>query len=193
LGMKGARVQAVVQELRGEKIDIVPFSTDMARYVCSAIAPAEVQRVLIDENKRQIEVIVADDQLSLAIGKKGQNVKLATKLLDWRIEIHSESKVKETKDELRKLSEIEGVDDSLVEYLFKLGFHSADNIANADITDLTNIPGISEEIAAAIQNFAREIKKKGSAQQAGKEQEVKEKETEKKEETDSLNETEEMA
>ena len=95
VGMKGSRVQAVVQELRGEKIDIVPYDGDPARFVCNAIAPAEVSRVLIDAGTHTMELIVPDDKLSLAIGKKGQNVRLASQLTGWRIDIHSESKVRE--------------------------------------------------------------------------------------------------
>src|SRR5256714_9633514 len=95
VGMKGSRVQAVVQELRGEKIDIVPFDPDPARFVCNAIAPAEVSRVLIDASTHTMELIVPDDKLSLAIGKKGQNVRLASQLSGWKIDIHSEAKVRE--------------------------------------------------------------------------------------------------
>ena len=95
VGMKGSRVQAVVQELRGEKIDIVPYDPDPVRFVCNAIAPAEVSRVLIDAATHTMELIVPDDKLSLAIGKKGQNVRLASQLTGWRIDIHSETKVRE--------------------------------------------------------------------------------------------------
>ena len=93
--MKGSRVQAVVQELRGERIDIVPWSPDPARYVCSALAPAQVSKVIIDEGAKSMDVIVPDDQLSLAIGRKGQNVRLAVQLTGWRIDIKSESKMRE--------------------------------------------------------------------------------------------------
>jgi transcription antitermination factor NusA-like protein len=93
--MKGSRVQAVVQELRGEKIDIVTWDNDPARFVCNAIQPAEVSRVIIDAATHTMQLIVNDDKLSLAIGKKGQNVRLASQLTGWRIDIHSESKVRE--------------------------------------------------------------------------------------------------
>src|SRR4030095_1290787 len=95
VGMKGSRVQAVVQELRGEKIDIVPFDRDPARYVIAAIQPAEVSKVILDGEGHGMELIVPDDKLSLAIGKKGQNVRLASQLTGWRIDIHSESKIYE--------------------------------------------------------------------------------------------------
>ena len=89
--MKGSRVQAVVQELRGEKIDIVPYDEDPARFVCNALAPAEVSRVLIDEANHAMEIIVPDDQLSLAIGRRGQNVRLAAQLTGWKLDINSET------------------------------------------------------------------------------------------------------
>lgn len=161
VGMKGSRVQAVVQELRGEKIDIIPYSTDLARYVCSAIAPAAVLRVLIDENNHQIELIVPDDQLSLAIGRRGQNVKLAGKLLGWSIEIHGEGRIEELKSRLREvLAGLEGLDSSTVEYLFKLGYHSPDNLLNTDESELAAIPGISLSMAQGIQQKAWELKQK---------------------------------
>jgi len=165
VGMKGSRVQAVVQELRGEKIDIIPYSIDLARYVCSAIAPAMVQRVLIDENNHQIELIVGDDQLSLAIGRRGQNVKLASKLLGWNIEIHGEGRIQELKARLKvDLVKIEGLDESTVEYLFKLGYHSPDNLLNADETELAAIPGISLSMAQGIQQVSYELKQKMKAE-----------------------------
>ena len=102
VGMKGSRVQAVVQELRGEKIDIVPYDPDPARFVCNAIAPAEVARVIIDAGSHTMELIVPDEKLSLAIGKKGQNVRLASQLTGWRIDIHSESKVREMEARARQ-------------------------------------------------------------------------------------------
>src|SRR5450432_113428 len=99
VGMKGSRVQAVVQELRGEKIDIVPYDPDPARFVCNAIAPAEVSRVLIDAATHTMELIVPDEKLSLAIGKKGQNVRLAAQLTDWKLDIISETKFKQMEEE----------------------------------------------------------------------------------------------
>jgi N utilization substance protein A len=157
--MKGSRVQAVVQELRGEKIDIIPYSVDVPRYVCAAIAPAVVQRVLVDETNHQIELIVADDQLSLAIGRRGQNVKLATKLLGWDIEIHGESRIAELKNRLKaELVKLEGLDESTIEYLFKLGYHAPDNLLNADEAELAAIPGVGATLAQGIQQVAYELK-----------------------------------
>jgi N utilization substance protein A len=165
VGMKGSRVQAVVQELRGEKIDIIPFSIDQARYVCAAIAPASVQRVLIDENNHQIELIVGDDQLSLAIGRRGQNVKLASKLLGWNIEIHGESRITEVKARLKEdLLKLPALDESTIEYLFKLGYHSPENLLNADESEIAAIPGISLDTSQGIQQIAYELKQKLKAE-----------------------------
>jgi len=154
VGMKGSRVQAVVQELRGEKIDIVPYSDDIATLVCNSIAPAEVSRVLIDEKNETIELVVPDDQLSLAIGRRGQNVRLAAQLVGWKIEINSESKVAELKDELRVFLNrvLPEFGRDKIEYMFKLGFHSAENIINADAVELTAIPDVELELAETLQD-----------------------------------------
>jgi N utilization substance protein A len=149
VGMKGSRVQAVVQELRGEKIDIVPYSEDPARFVCNAIAPAEVSRVVIDAETHTMELIVPDDKLSLAIGKKGQNVRLASQLTGWRIDIHAESKVKELEEHARRsMAEIEGSSDELAGTLFKLGWRSAEEVARARIEELGGVPGVGGEQGA---------------------------------------------
>jgi len=143
VGMKGSRVQSVVQELRGEKIDIVPFDEDPARFVCNAIAPAEVSRVLIDAENHTMELIVPDEKLSLAIGKKGQNVRLASQLTGWRIDIHSESKVREMEDQSKRaMSEIEGVSSDLADTMFKLGWRSPEEVAHASAEHLVQIPGM---------------------------------------------------
>ena len=149
VGMKGSRVQSVVQELRGEKIDIVPFNEDPARFVCNAIAPAEVSRVLLDAENHTMELIVPDDKLSLAIGKKGQNVRLASQLTGWRIDIHSETKVKELEEEAkRSLAEIEGVSEELADTMFKLGWRSAVEVSNTQPEELMAIPGLGGADAA---------------------------------------------
>src|SRR5919206_1386297 len=137
VGMKGSRVQAVVQELRGEKIDIVPWDKDPARYIINAIAPAEVSRVLIDADTHTMDLIVPDEKLSLAIGKKGQNVRLASQLTGWRIDIHSEGKVRELETRARaSLAAIEGVGPELADALFKMGFRSAAELARAGVDEL---------------------------------------------------------
>ncbi|MCK5800708.1 MAG: transcription termination/antitermination protein NusA [Deltaproteobacteria bacterium] len=149
VGMKGSRVQAVVQELRGEKIDIVPYDEDPARFVCNAIAPAEVSRVLIDAENHTMELIVPDDKLSLAIGKKGQNVRLASQLTGWRIDIHSETKVREIEDAAkRSLAEVEGVSEDLADTMFKLGWRSPAEVAQTAPEELMSIPGLGGVEAA---------------------------------------------
>jgi N utilization substance protein A len=165
VGMKGSRVQAVVQELRGEKIDIVPWSPDIARFVCHAIAPAEVQRVLIDEDSHTIELVVGDEQLSLAIGRRGQNVRLASQLVSWKIEIHSESKIAAVKTELKEHLLALGdpvLDEITIDYLFKLGFHSPDNLLSAEAADFMNIPGFTEDTVDRMKGVAASLKDRGA-------------------------------
>ena len=158
VGMRGSRVQSVVQELRGEKIDIVPYDEDPARFVCNAIAPAEVTRVLIDAEGHTMELIVPDDKLSLAIGKKGQNVRLASQLSGWRIDIHSETKVLEMEERSRRsIASIEGVSEDLAETMFRLGWRSAEEVANANPEELASIPGLGGlETAEKISIAAKE-------------------------------------
>lgn len=145
VGMKGSRVQAVVQELRGEKIDIVPYDADPARFVCNAIAPAEVSRVLIDAENHTMELIVPDEKLSLAIGKRGQNVRLASQLTGWRIDIHSESKVRELESKAkRSLASIDGVSFDLADTMFKLGWRSIDDVRSSAPEELIAIPGLGD-------------------------------------------------
>ena len=146
VGMKGSRVQAVVQELRGEKIDIVPYDDDPARFVCNAIAPAEVSRVIIDAEGHRMELIVPDDKLSLAIGKKGQNVRLASQLTGWRIDIHSESKIYElerrAKEQIAAALAADGFEQSVADNLFKLGWRSVNELGRAAVEELAGLPGI---------------------------------------------------
>jgi transcription termination/antitermination protein NusA len=159
VGMKGSRVQAVVQELRGEKIDIVPYDDDPARFVCNAIAPAEVSRVIIDAEGHRMELIVPDERLSLAIGKKGQNVRLASQLTGWRIDIHSESKIQELERRAKEqIASIEGMSHDLAETLFKLGWRSVSELARAHVEELVQVPGIkSEDAAHSIIDGAKEF------------------------------------
>ncbi|MHB8827975.1 MAG: transcription termination factor NusA [Syntrophales bacterium] len=151
VGMRGARVQNVVQELRGEKIDIVPYSEDQAKYVCNALAPAKVNRVFVDEENRAMEVIVPDDQLSLAIGKSGQNVRLAVKLTSWKIDVKSESATAAKADEegYRALMEISGIGEANAEKLFAAGLKSVAMLAAADAEQLAALPGVGEATAEA--------------------------------------------
>jgi N utilization substance protein A len=156
VGMKGSRVQAVVQELRGEKIDIVPFDEDPARFVCSALAPAEVSRVIIDEANHAMELIVPDDQLSLAIGRRGQNVRLAAQLSGWKLDINSESRVKEMREFAnRSLGALPGVSEMLIETLYAHGFRQAKDVAEASPEVLGQIPGIDPGRIPAMQEKAK--------------------------------------
>lgn len=149
VGMRGSRVQSVVQELRGEKIDIVPYSVDNAAYVCSALSPAKVNRVIIDEESRSMEVIVPDDQLSLAIGKNGQNVRLAVKLTGWKIDVKSESMASSQEEEGHKsLMKIPGIGETMAERLYSEGFKSIAMIATTDPEMLSSIQGVGETSAS---------------------------------------------
>lgn len=144
VGMKGSRVQNVVQELRGEKIDIVAWDPDAAKFVCNAISPAEVARVIINEKDKSMEIIVPDDQLSLAIGKRGQNVRLAAELTGWNIDIYSESKLDEMAKKAKKtLVEALEIDDGMAMVLYSHAFRSPEEIAAASIEELQQIPGMS--------------------------------------------------
>jgi N utilization substance protein A len=156
--MKGSRVQAVVQELRGERIDIVPWSPDPARYVCSALSPAQVSKVIIDENEQSMDVIVPDDQLSLAIGRKGQNVRLAVQLTGWKIDIKSEAKMREVAQWFGEaVSVVEGCGEPEAELLLQRGITSLEDLAACDADFLTQLPGIDEAGAAAIKARAAEL------------------------------------
>ncbi len=158
VGMKGSRVQAVVGELRGEKIDIIPYSIDPARFVCSAISPAIVTKVLLDEDTRTMELIVPDDQLSLAIGRRGQNVRLAAKLTGWKIDIHSETKIREMNDQAREqLARVDGLTEDHREILIRYGFRELKDVADAEIDDLVDTLAISEELAEKIIDAADDI------------------------------------
>jgi N utilization substance protein A len=158
VGMKGSRVQAVVQELRGERIDIVPWSLEPARYVCSALSPAQVSKVIIDEGERSMDVIVPDDQLSLAIGRKGQNVRLAVQLTGWRIDIKSESKMREVARWLSKaVSVVDGCGDPEAELLLQQGITSLEDLSECQSDLLSSLPGIDEAGAQAIKSRAAEL------------------------------------
>ncbi len=146
VGMKGSRVQAVVQELRGEKIDIIPWHDDPAHFVCNALAPAEISKVIIDQHSHTMEVVVADDQLSLAIGKKGQNVRLAAKLTGWKIDVRSESKEEKISGEsFERLLAIDDMDEETATMLFENGYRTPEDIAKATLAELTSFMGITEE------------------------------------------------
>ncbi len=143
VGMKGSRVQAVVQELRGEKIDIVPFDRDPARFVCNAIAPAEVTRVIIDEQNHSMELVVPDAKLSLAIGRRGQNVRLASQLTGWKLDIISESRFREIEEEaFEQLRMMETVDENLAKSFYRSGFRTLEEIFEATERELSAVEGV---------------------------------------------------
>ena len=176
VGMKGTRVQAVVQELRGEKIDIVHWTADQAEYVCRALAPAKVSKIIIDDDEHNMEVIFPDDQLSLAIGRKGQNVRLAARLTGWRIDVRSESEAdEETRRARSSLGAIPGVNDMVAELIYQAGFKSAEELAEADLETILDIDGIGAEKAEAVYKSSREH----VAEKKRKEEKEKEKEKEK--------------
>ncbi|MBW2493700.1 MAG: transcription termination/antitermination protein NusA, partial [Deltaproteobacteria bacterium] len=169
VGMKGSRVQSVVQELRGERIDIVPWSPDPARYVCSALSPAQVSKVIIDDAERSMDVIVPDDQLSLAIGRKGQNVRLAVQLTGWRIDIKSESKMRELAQWLSEaVSVVEGCGDPEAELLLQQGITSLEDLSTCDPLLLSSLPGIDDAGAAAIRERAAELAVRKAEEEAAR-------------------------
>jgi len=158
VGMKGSRVQAVVQELRGEKIDIIPYSIDPARFVCSAIAPAVVTKVIIDEENHAMELVVPDDQLSLAIGRRGQNVRLAAQLTGWKIDIHSETRIQEMNETAREsLAQLKSLSDVNREILIRYGFRELHDVADAEADELMDTLGIDADRANAIIDEADEV------------------------------------
>ncbi len=155
VGMKGTRVQSVVQELRGEKIDIIPWTEDQAELVCRALAPAKVSKVIIDEEEHAMEVIVPDDQLSLAIGKRGQNVRLAHRLTGWKLDVRSEAEAEEEARSARaSLNAIPGVGDINAELLYQWGFRTAEQLAELDEAAF-EVEGISPERARQLIAAAR--------------------------------------
>ena len=159
VGMRGSRVQAVVGELQGEKIDIIPFNNDAATFVVNALAPAEVAKVVLDEEGRRIEVVVPDDQLSLAIGRRGQNVRLATMLTGWDIDILTEQEESERRtEEFRTRSQlfIDGldVDDVIAHLLVAEGFTSVEEIAYVETEELAEIEGFDEDVANELKQRA---------------------------------------
>jgi N utilization substance protein A len=161
VGMKGSRVQAVVQELQGEKIDIIPWSPDTATFVVNALQPANVSRVVIDEEEDRIEVVVPDDQLSLAIGRRGQNVRLASQLTAKAIDILTETDASEKRQrefaERSELFQAElDVDETLSQLLVAEGFTSLEEVAYIELDEIASIEGFDEELAAELQSRAQE-------------------------------------
>ena len=159
--MRGSRVQAVVGELQGEKIDIIQWSEDPATFVVNGLAPAEVSRVVLDEDSGQIEIVVPDDQLSLAIGRRGQNVRLASQLTGWDIVILTEEEESERRqEEFRVRTQLFidalGVDDVLSHLLVTEGFTSIEEIAYVPVEDLLGIAGLDADLVAELRNRAEQ-------------------------------------
>jgi N utilization substance protein A len=160
VGMRGSRVQAVVGELQGEKIDIIPWSQDVATFIVNALQPAEVAKVVLDEDSERIEVVVPDEQLSLAIGRRGQNVRLASQLTGWDIDIlteqeESERRQKEFQTRTRMFMEALDVDEVVGQLLASEGFRSVEELAYVDQNEVAGISGFDEDTALEIQNRAR--------------------------------------
>ncbi len=161
VGMRGSRVQAVVNELQGEKIDIIQWTPDVASFVVNALAPAEVAKIVLDEDAHRIEVVVAEDQLSLAIGRRGQNVRLASQLAGWDIDImteeeEAEKRQKEFVENTELFMKALDVDEMLAQLLASEGFTSVEELAYVDLAEIAGIEGLNEEIAEEIQSRARE-------------------------------------
>ena len=170
VGMRGSRVQAVVNELQGEKIDIIPWSGDAATFIVNALQPAEVAKVVLDEDAERIEVVVPDDQLSLAIGRRGQNVRLASQLTGWDIDIlteqeESERRQKEFQERSALFLNALDVDEVVGQLLASEGFASVEEIAYIEIDDLASIEGFDEETATELQNRARDYLARIEAEQ----------------------------
>jgi len=162
VGMKGSRVQNVVQELRGEKIDIIPWHVDAAKFVCNALAPAEISRVIIDEENGSMEVIVPDEFLSVAIGKRGQNVRLASKLTAWHLDVTSETRYSETmQDGYDSLVSLPGIGISMADALYEKGFFSLEELGRASVEDLVQIRGIGKEKALKLIDAAMKVMEEG--------------------------------
>jgi N utilization substance protein A len=177
VGMRGSRVQAVVAELQGEKIDIIPWSQDPATFVVNALAPAEVAKVVMDEEQRRIEVVVPDDQLSLAIGRRGQNVRLASQLTGWDIDILTEAEESERRQEefrTRSAMFIEAldVDDVIAHLLVTEGFSSVEEVAFVELEDLAGVEGFDEDVASELQQRAQTFLKERDERYETKRQEL---------------------
>lgn len=177
VGMRGARVQAVVGELSGEKIDIIPWSYDDATFIVNALQPAEVSKVVLDEDERRVEVVVADDQFPLAIGRRGQNVRLASQLTGWQIDLITESADSERyQREFQERTELFmkalDADETLAQLLASEGFETVEEIAYVAPEDFISIEGFDEDVAAELQERAREYLERLAAENDAKRREL---------------------
>ena len=178
VGLRGIRVQAVVTELQGEKIDIVPYSEDKAQYIVSALAPAEVTKVVLDEENNRIEVVVSEEQFSLAIGRRGQNVKLASQLVGANIDVlteeqEQERRSNENKVRTQRFMEALDVDDMIAHLLVAEGFSTIDEVAMVELNELAEIEGFDEDVATELQNRAKEFIEKRNKEFAAKSKSLK--------------------
>lgn len=169
VGMRGSRVQAVVNELQGEKIDIIQWSPDAAHFIVNALAPAEVVKVVLDEDAQRIEVVVPDTQLSLAIGRRGQNVRLASQLTGWDIDILTEAEESERRqaefaERTKMFMDTLDVDEIIAQLLTSEGFSSVEEAAFVDIEEIANIEGFDTDTATEIQTRAREYLERKEAE-----------------------------
>ena len=175
VGLKGSRVQAVVGELRGEAIDIIPYHPDPARFIVHAIAPASVTRVYIDEHTHCMELIVPDDQLSKAIGRRGINVRLAAQLAGWKVDIYSESRHDElNKQAWSELSRISGIDDDTLELLIRHGFRTAKSMSDAEPYEVSSILDIDEDEASQLIERADSVLEELIIEEAARKREAEE-------------------
>jgi N utilization substance protein A len=161
VGMRGVRVQAVVQELQGERIDIIPWSGEAATFIVNALAPAEVSKVVLDEDTHRVEVVVPDEQLSLAIGRRGQNVRLASQLTGWQIDIlteaeESERRQKEFSERTKLFMDALDVDETVAQLLASEGFATIEDVAYVPLNELGSVEGFDEETAQELQSRALE-------------------------------------
>ncbi|HEX7801055.1 MAG TPA: transcription termination factor NusA [Asticcacaulis sp.] len=177
VGMRGSRVQAVVAELQGEKIDIIQWSPDEATFIVNALAPAEVSKVVLDEEEDRVEVVVPDEQLSLAIGRRGQNVRLASQLTGWQIDIitetqDSERRQKEFAERTVLFQEALDVDEVIAQLLVTEGFSTVEDLAYVDETEIASIEGFDEDTAQELQARARDFLEREAAEQDAKRREL---------------------
>jgi N utilization substance protein A len=175
--MRGARVQAVVSELGGEKIDIIPWSGDDATFIVNALQPAEVSKVVIDEEEGRVEVVVEESQFPLAIGRRGQNVRLASQLTGWQIDLmtetaDSERRQREFKERTDLFQKALDADETLAQLLASEGFETVEEIAYVEIEQLATIEGFDEEVAGELQQRAREYLEKLTAELIAKRREL---------------------
>jgi N utilization substance protein A len=167
VGMKGSRVQSVVQELRGEKIDIVPWNMDPAKFVVNALAPAIISKVIIDQANRNMEVIVPDDQLSLAIGKRGQNVRLASKLTNWHIDVKGETRYQRQKESgYQALLRVSALSEALADKLYEAGIGSLEDLAGTHPVDLRDLTGFSDTAVESMVEEAERLLAEGVSAEA---------------------------